>query len=62
MKLAIIGSGNIGSSVGSWAAKAGYEVTFSAKHEEHAQAAAQKVQAVFTLAAARARLLAATGK
>src|SRR4051812_29645445 len=41
MKLGIIGSGNIGRSIGSWAAKLGYEVTFSAKDEEHARQAAQ---------------------
>lgn len=40
MKLGIIGSGNIGKSIGSWAAKLGYEVTFSAKDEEHARQAA----------------------
>ena len=41
MKLATIGSGNIGKSIGSWAAKAGYEVIFSAKSEQHAQDAAK---------------------
>ena len=41
MKLAVIGSGNIGKSIGSWAAKAGYEVIFSAKNEANAVAAAQ---------------------
>lgn len=41
MKIAIIGSGNIGKSIGSWAAKSGYEVIFSAKNEANAKAAAQ---------------------
>ena len=41
MKLGVIGSGNIGKSIGSWAAKLGYDVTFSAKDEAHAKAAAQ---------------------
>jgi predicted dinucleotide-binding enzyme len=41
MKLGVIGSGNIGKAIGSWAAKLGYEVTFSAKSEAGAQAAAQ---------------------
>lgn len=42
MTLGTIGSGNIGSSIGSWAAKLGYRVTFSAKNEQHAQDAAHK--------------------
>ena len=41
MKLGIVGSGNIGKGIGSWAAKVGYEVTFSAKNEAGAKAAAQ---------------------
>lgn len=41
MKLGVIGSGNIGKGIGSWAAKVGYEVTFSAKDEAGARAAAQ---------------------
>ncbi len=41
MKLAVIGSGNIGKGIGSWAAKVGYEVIFSAKNEAHAEAAAR---------------------
>ena len=41
MKLGIIGSGNIGKGIGSWAAKVGYEVTFSARNEAGARAAAQ---------------------
>lgn len=40
MKLATIGSGNIGKSIGAWAAKAGYEVIFSAKNNQHAEEAA----------------------
>ena len=43
MKLAVIGSGNIGKSIGAWAAKAGYAVTFSAKNEAHAADAAKAV-------------------
>jgi len=41
MKLAVIGSGNIGKSIGAWAAKVGYEVIFSAKNESHAAEAAK---------------------
>lgn len=41
MKLGVIGSGNIGKGIGSWAAKVGYEVTFSAKNDAGAKAAAQ---------------------
>jgi hypothetical protein len=41
MKLAIIGSGNIGKSIGAWASKVNYEVIFSAKNEQHAQEAAR---------------------
>lgn len=41
MKLGVIGSGNIGKGIGSWAAKLGYDVTFSAKTEAGAKAAAQ---------------------
>jgi 8-hydroxy-5-deazaflavin:NADPH oxidoreductase len=40
MKLAIIGSGNIGKSIGKWASEAGYEVFFSAKNADHAKEAA----------------------
>ena len=40
MKIAIIGSGNIGKSLGAWAAEVGYQVTFSAKNADHAKAAA----------------------
>jgi predicted dinucleotide-binding enzyme len=41
MKIAVIGSGNIGKSLGSWAAQVGYEVIFCAKNADHAQAAAE---------------------
>lgn len=41
MKLAIIGSGNIGKSIGEWASKINYQVIFSAKNELHAQEAAK---------------------
>lgn len=41
MKIAIIGSGNIGKNIGSWAAEVGYDVIFSAKNEDHAKAAAE---------------------
>lgn len=41
MKLGVIGSGNIGKGIGSWAAKVGYDVTFSARTEVGAKAAAQ---------------------
>ena len=41
MKLAVIGSGNIGKSIGAWASRAGYEVIFSSKNLEHAKDAAR---------------------
>ena len=41
MRLAIIGSGNIGKSVGAWASGLGYDVIFSAKNGEHAKEAAK---------------------
>ena len=41
MKLAVIGSGNIGKSIGSWAAASGYEVIFSARNLQVAQEAAK---------------------
>lgn len=41
MKLAVIGSGKIGKSIGTWASRKGYEVIFSAKNEQHAQEAAK---------------------
>ena len=40
MKLAVIGSGKIGKSIGTWASRLGYEVIFSAKNTEHAKDAA----------------------
>lgn len=40
MKLGVIGSGNIGKSIGKWAASVGYEVTFTAKNIKHAEEAA----------------------
>jgi 8-hydroxy-5-deazaflavin:NADPH oxidoreductase len=40
MKLAVIGSGKIGKSIGIWAAKAGYEVYFSSRNAGHAREAA----------------------
>jgi predicted dinucleotide-binding enzyme len=40
MKLAVIGSGNIGKSIGAWASQLNYEVTFSSKNEAHAREAA----------------------
>jgi len=40
MKLAVIGSGNIGKSIGAWASGLGYDVIFSAKNAEHAKEAA----------------------
>ncbi len=41
MKIAVIGSGNIGKSIGAWASEAGYEIIFSAKNLQHAQEAAE---------------------
>jgi predicted dinucleotide-binding enzyme len=41
MKLAVIGSGNIGKSIGAWASGIGYDVIFSAKNVEHAKEAAK---------------------
>jgi len=41
MKIAVIGSGNIGKSIGAWASKVDYEVIFTAKNEQHAQEAAK---------------------
>ena len=41
MKLATIGSGNIGKSIGARASEAGYEVIFSARAEQHALEAAK---------------------
>jgi 8-hydroxy-5-deazaflavin:NADPH oxidoreductase len=41
MKLGILGSGKVGSALGAWAAKAGYQVAFTARNESHAREAAQ---------------------
>jgi predicted dinucleotide-binding enzyme len=41
MKLGIVGSGKVGSALGSWAAKAGYEVIFTARDESHAREVAK---------------------
>ena len=41
MKLAVIGSGKIGKSIGAWASKVGYEVIFSSRNVQHAQEAAK---------------------
>jgi 8-hydroxy-5-deazaflavin:NADPH oxidoreductase len=41
MKLGIVGSGKVGSALGAWAAKAGYQVAFTARNESHARDAAQ---------------------
>jgi 8-hydroxy-5-deazaflavin:NADPH oxidoreductase len=40
MRMAVIGAGNIGKSLGGWAAEVGYDVTYTARHEEHAKTAA----------------------
>jgi NADPH-dependent F420 reductase len=40
MKLGVIGSGNIGKSIGSWCSKLGYDVIFSARDMNHAKEAA----------------------
>ncbi len=41
MKIAIIGSGNVGKALAGSAVKAGHEVTITANHAEHAKAAAE---------------------
>jgi predicted dinucleotide-binding enzyme len=41
MKLGIVGTGKVGSALGAWAAKAGYQVAFTARNESHARDAAQ---------------------
>jgi 8-hydroxy-5-deazaflavin:NADPH oxidoreductase len=41
MKLAVIGSGKIGKSIGAWASRVGYEVIFSSRNLEHAKDAAR---------------------
>jgi 8-hydroxy-5-deazaflavin:NADPH oxidoreductase len=40
MKLGIVGSGRVGSALGAWAAKAGYDVAFTSRNESHAREAA----------------------
>ena len=45
MKVAIIGAGNVGKALGTSITRAGHEVTITAKHSEHAQAAAQEIGA-----------------
>lgn len=45
MKLAIIGSGNVGSALAAAATKAGHSVTLSAAEPEHARAAAERAGA-----------------
>jgi NADPH-dependent F420 reductase len=45
MKVAIIGAGNVGKALASSIARAGHEVTITAKHPEHAQQAAQDIGA-----------------
>jgi len=41
MKLGIIGSGKVGSALGAWATKSGYEVIFTAGDESHARYAGE---------------------
>lgn len=41
MKLAVIGSGNIGKSIGAWASRLGYEVIFTSRNPEHARDASR---------------------
>jgi 8-hydroxy-5-deazaflavin:NADPH oxidoreductase len=45
MKVAIIGAGNVGKALGTSITRAGHEVTITAKHPEHAKAAAQEIGA-----------------
>ena len=45
MRVAIIGAGNVGKALGTSLARAGHEVTITAKHSEHARAAAQEIGA-----------------
>ncbi len=42
MRIAIIGSGNIGKSLGTWLSKLGHEVIFSANNQQHAEEAANQ--------------------
>jgi hypothetical protein len=59
MKLATIGAGNIGKSIGAWAAKAGYDVIFTAKNEQHAKDAAAAAGTRATSAGVREAVAAA---
>src|SRR4051794_5186417 len=59
MKLGVIGSGNIGKSIGAWAAKSGYSVIFSARDEANARAAAQAAGNGATAASVRSAVEAA---
>jgi 8-hydroxy-5-deazaflavin:NADPH oxidoreductase len=45
MKVAIIGAGNVGKALGTSITRAGHHVTITAKHPEHAKAAAQEIGA-----------------
>lgn len=45
MKVAIIGAGNVGKALGSSISAAGHDVTITAKHREHADAAAKEIGA-----------------
>src|SRR5687768_5573279 len=45
MKVAIIGAGNVGKALGTSIARAGHDVTITAKHSEHARAVAQEIGA-----------------
>lgn len=42
MKLGIVGSGKLGSALGAWAAKCGYDVIFTARDEAHSRDAAHR--------------------
>lgn len=44
MNIAIIGSGKVGSALGTWFANAGVSVVFTSRDEGHSQAAAEKAQ------------------
>ena len=45
MKVAIIGAGNVGKALGTSITRAGHEATITAKHPEHAEAAAREIGA-----------------
>ena len=45
MKVAIIGAGNVGKALGTSITRAGHKVTITARHPEHAQAAAREIGA-----------------